>query len=349
MKYINKNDKTLPFYTFIIGILIYTAAIDHVLAQSKVEDIKLTTTVYPGLVKSSLEDNDFIQPNGEIIKPLLDFLTLFGIQHEGTVASVNAAMQENFIRKTDSLRWDLEDSEQDKRLQPVALNLLKEMGFVDSTTISPIKTDYYILFGAGIGAIEKRFDDFLSQYNAGNLQCDKIILLGGNRKLQLKEIAFIESRLGRKQFAAFLKNIKKKKSELTETEALRFVWQTKANIILKRKFKEGTNLFLINTISSNETPNTLNTIKTWLQEYVPTPGSCHANVEKPYGIRMEKTLRLALEKHSKEIINSSKKPFSITWNSPAANNHLPLSVYKDELARTFYQECALKKYLEIIK
>jgi hypothetical protein len=63
---------------------------------------------------------------------------------------------------------------------------------------------------------------------------------------------------------------------------------------------------------------------------------------------MEKNLRLLLEKHS-QTSGLTNQRFSITWNSPAAPNDLLLANHKDELARTFYQEYQLKKYLGVIK
>jgi hypothetical protein len=306
---------------------------------------------YPGLVSSSLLRYDLIEEGGQANEHLLNFLDLFGIKHQGTVKSINAAMQEHFIRKPGLERWHLEDTEQDKELRTPALELLRNMHLVEAIPYLSVNVDYFLLFGAKLPRMEQRFKDFLAQYNPGILQCKNIVLLGGVRKLMEDEVAVIQKELA-DEYDNFLKRLGKQSTELTEADALRFIWQTKAIGNLKAQFQEGKNLFFVNstdiTQGTNQRPTTGSTIETWLTEFKPAPGSCHANVEKPYGVRMEKNLRLILEKHS-QALGSANQKFSITWNSPAAANDLLLTTYKDELARTFFQEYLLKKHLGMIK
>jgi len=232
-----------------------------------------------------------------------------------------------------------------------ALRLLRNMDFVDAIPHFQVNADYFILFGASLPRVEKRFNDFLVQYNAGTLQCKNIVFLGGIRKLQPSEIQTLRNTPG-KIFENFLKEIDKREVDLTEADILRFVWMTKATSTLKRKFQEPKNLYFVNatdiTQGTNQRPTAATTVEAWLKDFLPTPGSCHANVEKPYAIRMEKVLRLALERYSRQLI-SPKNRFSISWNSPAVDNNLLLAVYKDELARAFCEEYKLKKYLGIIR
>lgn len=305
-------------------------------------------TSYPGLVRSSLVDNDLIQSDGKVVQPLLDFLKLFKIEHQGTVESINTAMQTHFIRKPGSERWDLVDSAQDQKWRPQALALLKRMGLIDAIPHTTVNADYFLLFGATLSRMEKRFADFLEQYQAGTLQYKNIVLLGGIRYLQPAELDSIKQNSA---FEAFLKDRKKTEATLTEADLWRFVWQTKATDALKAQFQESKhNLFFINstdtTHGTNQRATTHTTIETWLENFNPVPGKCHANVEKPYGVRIEKNLRYLLEKHSRA--HKSTQHFSITWNSSAASDNLLLAVYKDELARAFYQEYDLKKYLGLL-
>ena len=129
---------------------------------------------------------------------------------------------------------------------------------------------------------------------------------------------------------------------LTETDAWYHLWEAYAPDLLKAAFQEGHNLIFVNDLKIGsegvQRPNTKTTIEAWYYTYRPQPGHIHANVEKPYAIRMEKALRTFLEG-----LPPAERGFSITWNSPAAHTQLDLAVYKDQLARTFYQELLLRK------
>jgi hypothetical protein len=346
MKYLQR----LSLYGM-VGLILFVFGTNYVLGAINKASNKQLTKSYPGLVKSSLANVNLIQENGQVVKPLLDFLALFNIRHQGTVKSINAAMQENFIRKPDLERWDMVDTEADKKLRASALKLLRNMDLVDAIPHFRVDADYFLLFGATLPRVEKRFDDFLTQYNAGTLQCKHIVFLGGSRKLMPSEVARMKVIPGI-SFVHFLKDLNIKEADLTEAHMLRFIWKAKAAKRLKDRFQEHINLFFVNATkegSVNQRPNTNNIIEAWLQECIPTPGNCHANVEKPYGLRMEKSLRYELEKYSRQLINvDPKKQFCITWNSPTSDSHLLLAIYKDELARTFYSEYNLKKYLGII-
>lgn len=306
---------------------------------------------YPEVVNSSLLEYNLIKPDGGISEDLLAFLKLFGVQHEGTVQSVNTAMQQNFIRKAGQERWDLQDNSQDVVLRNQALALLKKMGLVNEIPHFQVDADYFLLFGATLSRSEQRFKDFVEQYTAGTLQCKNVILLGGVRKLQPSELDYIKDILG-VSFINFLAKLGKKETDLTEADMLRFIWENEGPETLKSKFHESINLFFINstdiTQGTNQRPTTNSTIEAWLEECKPVPGKCHGNVEQPYGTRIEKNLRTCLEKYSRQLGVTSPK-FSITWNSPAADDTLLLGVYKDELARNFYQEYNFKKSLHIIQ
>ena len=130
------------------------------------------------------------------------------------------------------------------------------------------------------------------------------------------------------------------------------MWTTRVPKEMKEAFQEGDNLFFVNanditdpTEKGNNRATTKTTLEEWLTSYQPEPGSCHANTEKPYGVRMEKLLKLLLEKKS-QALQGTDSHFSITWNSPKAPPNLPLSVYKDELARAFRVEIELRRFYQ---
>jgi hypothetical protein len=343
----------INFFTAAVTVLIGVVAVGCVPANTSNKVEVESQRSYSGSVIPPSVDYELINQDGQVVDPLLKLLRLFNIKHTGTIESINQAMQESFIRKPGSERWDLKDAELDKEVRNEALALFQEMGFMKEIPHSQISTDYFLLFGAALPRMEKRFKDFLEQYTAGNLQCSYIAWLGSIRKLQPNELETMKSTLGT-HFEDFLKDEKVNKAEtdLTEADVTRYLWNTYATAELKSKFQEPQNLVFINstdtTQGANNRPTTGPTIDTWLTEFKPAPGRCHGNVEKPYGIRMEKNLRLCLEKYSAQLSDTTEK-FSITWNSPAANPELLLSIYKDELARSFYQEYTLKKHLGVIQ
>ncbi len=170
--------------------------------------------------------------------------------------------------------------------------------------------------------------------------------MGGSRKLRNFEI---ESMLkaDKKKFNKFLKKKNKKINLLDESDMLEYLWHKNAPTILKIYYNNKTKrLIFVNPIINsgpNNRPTTLDGLELWYKKFLPPPGNCHSNVEKPFGLRMEKVLRTLLEKHSEK---SNPKKFRITWTSPKAMNNITLAAYKDELARAFYQEIELRKVIK---
>ena len=300
-----------------------------------------------GLVKSSMEEKNLINKDGSVHPSLLKLLDLYGLQHDGTVESINKAMQASFLRKSGKERRDLADTSLDQKVKEQAMPCLMQMGFVEAIPHTEINADYFLLFGAMIGGIERRFRDFMEQYSQGTLHCKNLVLLGGTRALRAHEIKEMKQALGVENFAKFLKKVQKiAETALTETDLFRFFWETYATEKIKERFKEGEHLFFVNdtnTAGTNHRPTTQTTLEAWYKNYHPTPGSCHANVEQPYGMRMEKQLRLFLAQQAQRLEGNSY--FSITWNSPRASKGLCMAVYKDELAREFYMELQLRNFL----
>jgi len=352
----NNYLKNWAIGSLVIAASAWTYADNTPNPNKSVEQHLANTVTQKGWVHSTLMDCNFIHEGGHVSPVLLDFLRLFNIQHDGSVASINEAMQKHFLRKSGLERWDLADTEKDKRLRSQALPLLKQMGMVDAIPAQPAAVDYFLLFGATLETMEVRFRDFLAQdkaqHPAGTLSCKNLVFLGGNRKLTKNELEKIKRVLA-KNFKDFLKEINKKESSLVETDLWRFLWRTKASKAMKRQYSEEKgNVIFINATEvsggKNNRPTTDATLDEWIATYQPTPGSCHGNVEKPYSIRMEKVLRLKLEQYNRTLPTGSNH-FSISWNSPAATNSLPLAIYKDELARAFYQEYLLKEYLATLQ
>ncbi|MEL6606764.1 MAG: hypothetical protein AAFP88_00745 [Bacteroidota bacterium] len=290
-------------------------------------------------VTSSLGKVNLINKDQSIHPDLLAFMNLFDLKHDGTIDSVNRALQAHFLRKPGQERTDIQDDSFDASTMAQAIQLLRQMSLVDEIAYTPTQVvDYFLLFGAMTQRMTSRIQDFVKQYEKG-VRCKNIILLGGVRKLREHEITFLKGL--KMSFPAFLQKLGKQEKELTEADAFRAIWDTNVPTKTKVRFTEGKNLFFINstdvTQGTNDRPTTGTTLDAWYDLCQPAPGHCHGNVELPYGIRMEKVLRTFLHKKG--------KGFSISWNSPAASEKLQIGVYKDTLARTFYQECKLKGYI----
>ena len=100
MKNLSKNIKRSNLYVMLGVLLLVNSFAHQVLGESgSTPTSQVVAKHYPGLVHSSLVDHNLIKENGHVIKPLLDFLALYNIKHQGTVPSINAAMQANFLRK----------------------------------------------------------------------------------------------------------------------------------------------------------------------------------------------------------------------------------------------------------
>jgi hypothetical protein len=313
------------------------------------ESTTTTAPSRPTLVHTSLDNQHLIGEDGKPTKPLVSFLKLLGIKHKGTASSVKAALETCCLTKVDLESRHIvdKDTEKDKKVRQQALSLLKDMGFVEAIPSKPAVVDYFLLFGANLQAAEKRFNDFIKQYQAGKVVPKNIVFLSTNEKLHASELQSIKKALG-VSLPDFLKEIIKKEALLTKGDIWHFLWKTKAPKELKEAFPGTSHLFFIEakniTSGQDDRTATLASVEEWIATCQPTPGSCHANVEKPCGLRIDKELRWALEKYARTLPPTAQQ-FSISWNSPAAASNLSLAVYKDEVARTFAREYELKKLL----
>ncbi len=125
----------------------------------------------------------------------------------------------------------------------------------------------------------------------------------------------MEHELGATSFKAFLSQVNQPdKQTLTEADLFCFMWEMGATTSMKAALKKEENLFFVDATKTmdgtNNRPTTLTILEAWYEDYQPEPGSYHANVEQPHGLRIGKTLRLFLEKKSRVFGNSSKQ-FSI--------------------------------------
>jgi hypothetical protein len=301
------------------------------------------------LVHTSLDHHHLIGVDGKPTKHMASFLKLLGIRHKGTASSVKAALETCCLKKTDLESRSIvdKDTEKDKKVRQQALSILKDMDFVEAIPQKPAAVDYFLLFGANLQTAEKRFNDFVRQYQAGKVVPKNIVFLSTNERLHASELQSIKKSLG-VSLTDFLKEVIKKEALLTKGDIWHFLWKTKAPKELKDAFPTTSHLFFVETKDvtpgQDDRTTTLASLEEWIATAQPAPGSLHANAEKPYAIRIDKEVRWALERHVRTLPPTTQ-PFSISWNSSAAASNLSLAVYKDEVARAFAREYELKKLL----
>ena len=293
----------------------------------------------PSEVASSLEHIRLIRQDGSIHPALLSLMRHYKLRHDGTPASINKALQNNFLRRPGQERWELNDTLGNHINRASVLQWLQQMAL--TTAIPPVarEVDYFLLFGALYSSAYKRLEDWRRQYNKGLIRCKQLVLLAGNRQLLPREIAAMRQQVGDSAFQRWRQRMGRAKTQLTEALLWEFLWEHCVSTSVQKKFIRGKNWLLINETGYHplkHRPTTSSTLFAWHALYHPSPGRCHANVEKPFAVRMEKTLRtFLLEAHT-------PGGWTITWNSAAAAPELPLAVYCDCLARTFYQELQLQ-------
>ncbi len=205
---------------------------------------------HQGQVKSSLEDINLIKAGGKVDKNLLEFLALFNIQHDGTIASINQALRSNFLRNPGTELPGLKKSKQDEILKEKALHLLQKMSLVDEIPHFTVNADYFFLCGAFKFRMEERLQDFIDQYQAGALQCKNLVLLAGVRYLRKTEIDALAKAL--QEHGSSLDEFLKKRGhnqqqDLTETDVWYWAWDQTAPKALKKNSKKGKIYFLCMT------------------------------------------------------------------------------------------------------
>ncbi len=333
---------------FATQILAYALFLNTICCFGSVGESDNKTPFCKSYISSTLDKENLIQEDTTPQLLLRQLLQLLDIEHGSTVQAINCAMQAHCIRKPGLERWDLGSLEQakDTATKNKILQTIRQLGFVDAIPPTTVDVDYFLLFGARFQKMETRFEDFVQQYKAGTLRCNTIVLLGGIRSLPLQEVDFIRQKYP--EFDSFLTRINTKSTELTETELWHFIWEIHATDAMKNEYQEGKqNLCFVHATDTNQSQNnrvtTNTTLEAWLSVYQPQGGKVHANVEKPYGIRMEKNLRCCLKQYC--LASDEVLQFHISWNSSHADENTLLTVYMDEIARAFYQECVLKELL----
>lgn len=257
---------------------------------------------------------------------LTELLSLLGVNHDGTLASIVASTQKQWLRNPDQERWHMAEISvpQKERIKSLLgmLYLQEE--------IKPIKKnyDYCLMLGATVQRVRTRFAYLLDLHKQG-VTCQQIIMLGGKRRLDEKIESATQLLDAHNTDLLFKKDWQLNQALPTnETEMMRMVVdQTDLPADFAKKI-----IFIDTPMQSNgdgapmRRPNTGDTIKQWLKSHV-KPGSCLAISNQPYIGYQDSVIRTFLP-----------ESFSLETVGPRAEDDSTIAATLDSIARWLYQE-----------
>jgi hypothetical protein len=257
---------------------------------------------------------------------LLDLLAFLHVQHDGTLDSIVAATQKEWLRQAGKERWQVEEKYPELRNQLMPY-------FEKVITLQEIKPlhdhyDYGIVLGAMVSRVRMRFAYLIDLWRAG-VRVDKIVFFTGQRKLDPEQESsqiLLDANNG---FLPF-----KKDWHLTtplptiEIEMAKLVYE-QADIPadmqkIPVQFADAPSQIMPD--GTIRRPNRIDTINAWLAAN-PTPGSCLCISTQPHIGYEDAALR-----------TSMPATFSIETVGPAARPTVRNVEILDALTRWLYQE-----------
>jgi hypothetical protein len=237
---------------------------------------------------------------------LLKLLDMMEVKHEGTLASIVAETQKQWIRPAGKERWQVEgDFSADAKAE--IFPLASKLGFIEELKPAAKKYDYCLLLGATVGRMEKRINYFVKMWNEG-VRFSQIVFFTGARSL--------DPTVDR------LTTVCK-----TETEAAHYLWDhAELPEGMKKMRITFVDVPMISTKEGLRRPTTEDTVGAWLAAN-PRPGNCLAISNQPYCLYQGAVLQTYLpEEFSCEVVGERA-------NLDCLNGRVLL----DTIARWLYQ------------
>lgn len=198
-------------------------------------------------------ESSFVTPD------LLQLLEVMEVPHDGTPASIAAAVATRWARPAGKERWEVEDTLTMAQREAV-FHFCRQQHFFDEVVPTQKKYDYALILGGTVGRMAKRIDHFVRLVKAG-FEFGEVILLAGARPLDSRIEIFPE---GCK----------------TEGDALFDLWKAQN---LSKEF--NCQLFeapmMFSSDGQSRRPTTADTYIHWLSTD-PVPGSCLIFSNQPY-------------------------------------------------------------------
>lgn len=237
---------------------------------------------------------------------LLKLLDMMEVEHEGTLASIVAETQKQWIRPAGKERWQVDgDFSADTKAE--IFPLASKLGFIEELKPAAKKYDYCLVLGATVGRMEKRINYLVKMWKDG-VRFNQIVFFTGARPLDPAV----------DRLTAVCK---------TETEAAHFLWDHAELPEGIRKMPVAfVDVPMISTTEGFRRPATGDTVSAWLAVN-PLPGTCVAISNQPYCLYQGAVLQTHLpEEFTCEVVGEGA-------NLDCLNGRVLL----DTIARWLYQ------------
>ena len=259
---------------------------------------------------------DLRDEQGHLTPPAKKFLELCDIPSHLEEDQILAFLQIHWMQAHKE-RWEMDENLEEKR--DIALPILRELGCIDSIHAEKNFYDYALVLGS-IGKTMKRRLDFLFEEWQRGVRFDQIILLSGQRDLDLK----LET------YPAGLQ---------TETDLLIHLFENHPlheiapHIVIDSPKEKGITGIL-------RRPNTANTIRDFLST-APKPGSCLAISTQPFVGYQEAVIKYLLPPtFSVEAIGPGTENVYPTADLDLDSSKVPypMAIYLDNFAKWLLYE-----------
>ena len=266
-------------------------------------------------------DSAVVEQDGKPTQAVVKLLELTGVQHDGTLSDVVQKTQDQWLRKPNQERWDMEkyasENEYEIRQQFDSLGMNK--GLIPKYQ----EYDYAIILGALFGRITLRLQYAIDLWQQG-IRFKRLVFLGGARPV-------VESQGENKQkFMEFfgLDSLDDEAVPKTEAEIMKFVYQYTA---MPEEMRSLPVTFINASMvqqddGSLKRPTTDDIIADWLQTK-PSVGKCLFFSNQPYVGFQHAVVKTYMP-----------RSFQVETIGTEANPTLNVGVVLDNVARWLYQE-----------
>lgn len=261
-----------------------------------------------------------------------------GIKVENTVEAMNQYAQDNFLRKPGEERWQMAQSQYEKKRHKL-IPALKGLWLYQK--VAPrvgAKYDYAVVLGATVPSMRKRLYFLQEAFEKYNITFGSVVFLVGQRPLspdvESKDILFCaKDGLIRKDWV--------KSSELeveTETDGAKLAWD---QVISNSKLKKIPVIFVDTPmLADGKRPTTGDTVKAWMSLGV-KPGTMIAVSSNPHVPYQEMVLRNLLEEY-----DWFKRGGKLKTVGPSTDKASQVGEMLDAFARYLFE---YKKHTLIVK
>lgn len=277
-------------------------------------------------MKNPILSRMLVDSKSKPTQDLLDLLSAFNVQHDGTLKDIVVQTQKEWLRKPGKERWQVDEVKVEDKEK--VLELLEKLKCVGEVKPKSNDYDYALIMGATAGTMKLRISYLLNLYNKG-IRFKTMVFLVGERprdiNLETQDTFLVNTNDGLK----IKENWNFKDLPKTETEMAKLIFD---QIDLPEEFKNNVKVIFVDTPMQPtkegqlRRPNTGDTVIWWMK-LEPKAGTCLVISNNPYVGYQDTVARTLLP-----------KKFSIETVGSAASRNEKVSTYLDNAARWLYQE-----------